>query len=114
FQGGPAFSSAQEFWSAQPNLMKYDIVILSCEGITAPQTKPPVALEAMKQYANAGGRVFASHWHRFWFDTSARNGNNGEPAGPQPSPFEAMATWRDRGNPPNPSYGSINTTFPKG
>ena len=111
FQGGAAFTPAQDFWSTQANLMKYDIVILSCEGITAPQTKPPAALAAMKEYANAGGRVFASHWHRFWFNTAARGQ---EPAGPQPSPFEDMATWRDRGDPSNPSYGTINVSFPKG
>ena len=45
--------------------------------------------EAMKQYANAGGRLFASHWHRYWFDTSEMDAEN--PAGP-PSPFEAMAS----------------------
>ena len=112
FQGGPTFSSATQFWSDQANLMKYDIVILSCEGITAPQTKPPVALEAMKQYANAGGRLFASHWHRFWFNTARQNQSN--PAGPQPSPFEDFATWQDRGDPPNPSFGTINVSFPKG
>jgi len=112
FQGGPSFTSAEDFWSNQANLMKYDIVILSCEGITAPETKPPAALEAMKQYANAGGRVFASHWHRFWFNTAAQG--NDEPAGPQPSPFEDFATWRDRGDPPNPSYGTIDQSFPKG
>jgi hypothetical protein len=115
FQGGSAFSSATDFWSTQANLMKYDIVILSCEGITAPQTKPPAALEAMKQYANAGGRVFASHWHRFWFNTDAKTlGNDDEPAGPQPSPFEPMATWNDRNDPNDPSFGTINTSFPKG
>jgi hypothetical protein len=112
FQNGGNFSSATDFWSTQANLMKYDIVILSCEGITAPDTKKPPALEAMKQYANAGGRIFASHWHRYWFDTSEMDSNN--PAGPQPSPFEAMATWEDRGEPSNPSYGTINTSFPKG
>lgn len=112
FQGGAAFTSATDFWGAQANLMKYDIVILSCEGITAPQTKPPAALEAMKQYANAGGRLFASHWHRYWFSTEAMNGQN--PAGPQPSPFEPMATWRDRNGPGDPAFGTINVGFPKG
>lgn len=111
FQDGPTFTQAEDFWNDQAKLMKYDIAILSCEGITAPETKPPTALAAMKQYANAGGRVFASHWHRFWFNTAAKND---EPAGPQPSPFENVATWRDRGNPSDPSYGTINVAFPKG
>ncbi len=112
FQSGPAFSAAKDFWSDQSNLMKYDIVILSCEGITAPDTKPPEALDAMKQFANAGGRIFASHWHRYWFSTAARG--NAEPAGPKPSPFEDFATWQDRGDPQNPSFGVIDQSFPKG
>lgn len=111
FAGGQTFSSAQTFWSAKTNLEKYDIVILSCEGITSPETKPPAALKAMKDYADMGGRLFASHWHRYWFNTAA---NGEEPAGSQPSPFEEMAAWRDRDEPANPSYGTLNTSFPKG
>lgn len=115
-QGGAAFTGAQAFWSDSSSLMKYDIVILSCEGTTLMNTKPQAALDAMKAYANAGGRVFASHWHRYWFDTSAKYRSNGtvdEPAGP-PSPFETFATWRDDEDPPDPSFGTINTSFPKG
>jgi hypothetical protein len=112
FQGGSNFSPAQDFWATQASLMKYDIVILSCEGITSPQTKPAAALDAMKAYANAGGRVFASHWHRYWFNTARMNQQN--PAGPAPSPFEDVASWNDRDEPPNPSFGTINTGFPKG
>jgi hypothetical protein len=37
-----------------------------------------------------------------------------EPAGPQPSPFEPVATWADRDDPRDPSYGTINTSLPKG
>ncbi len=111
FQNGPSFSAAKDFWSSQGNLMKYDIVILSCEGRTAPETKPAAALDAMKAYANAGGRIFASHWHRYWFSTARQDNDN--PAGP-PSPFEPMATWNDRNDPNNPSFGTINTSFPKG
>lgn len=114
--GGATFSGAQAFWSQQSNLMKYDIVILSCEGTTLMKTKPQAALDAMKAYADAGGRVFASHWHRYWFNTDAKLNSKGaveEPAGP-PSPFEPFATWRDDDDPPNPSFGTINTSFPKG
>ena len=109
--GGKAFAPAQPFWSAQANLMKYDIVILSCEGVTAPETKPPAALNALKAYANAGGRVFTSHWHRYWFSTKPTQEQEGSAT---PSPFEPFATWNDRPPPPNPSNGTIDTSFPKG
>jgi hypothetical protein len=115
-QGGAAFGKAEDFWRSQANLMKYDMVILSCEGTTLMNTKPAEALAAMKAYADAGGRIFASHWHRYWFHTAAKYDEDGtidEPAGP-PTPWEPFATWQDRPDPTNPSYGTINTSFPKG
>jgi hypothetical protein len=61
--------------------------------------------------------VFASHWHRYWFNTSAMIGGNNQvvqPAGPQPSPFETIGSWADRNDPPQPAYGTVDTSFPKG
>lgn len=118
-EGGALFTTAPTLWRSQVALMKYDIAILSCEGTTSMANKPPVALEAMKSFANAGGRIFASHWHRYWFDTAAKldqDNNVNEAAGP-PSPFEPFATWKDQ---PEPCLGqctvdgTINTSFPKG
>jgi hypothetical protein len=43
--------------------MPYDIVLLSCEGGETYQANPP----ALESYLNAGGRVFASHFHYAWF-----------------------------------------------
>ena len=51
------------------------MVFLSCEGAQNPDTKPPEALQAMHDYADLGGRVFASHWHNYWLQ-----------AGPAPWP----------------------------
>ncbi|HZS38050.1 MAG TPA: hypothetical protein VFF06_14535 [Polyangia bacterium] len=55
--------SSTNLWSTQAQLMPYDIVLLSCEGGETYNANPP-ALEA---YLNAGGRVFASHFHYAWF-----------------------------------------------
>jgi hypothetical protein len=117
--GGQQFSDAPTFWGTTANLMNYDIVILSCEGETLPATKPPAALQALYDYTAQGGRVFASHWHRFWFNTAARTQGGTEPAGPQPSPFEVFATWNDRDAPgdhnPDPGVtGIVDDSFPKG
>jgi hypothetical protein len=73
--GGADFADAQPFWSSLDNLKKYDVVFLSCEGDQNPGTKPPEALQAMHDYADQGGRVFASHWHNYWIQ-----------AGPAPWP----------------------------
>jgi hypothetical protein len=59
--GAPA--SYTDLWKTQDQLMAYDIVLLSCEGGETYNANPP-ALEA---YLNAGGRVFASHFHYSWF-----------------------------------------------
>lgn len=115
--GGATFPSATAFWDSAANLLKYDIVILSCEGATYPTTKPTSSLKALYDYAGQGGRVFASHWHRYWFNTSAMIGGNNQvvqPAGPQPSPFETIGSWADRNDPPQPAYGTVDTSFPKG
>ena len=58
-------------------------------------------------YTSKGGRVFASHWHRYWFHDDA-----------QPSPFPAVGTWVDRTPPADPPTapvdGTVDTSFPKG
>ena len=118
-KGGAAFPGATAFWSDKTSLLKYDLVILSCEGDTYPATKPDPALKAMYDYANAGGRLFASHWHRYWFDTAGHPGNPPVPAGPSPSPFEPFGTWADRNAPgdQNPGQlvtGNVDDSFPKG
>ena len=119
--GGASFPAAYPgFWDSTATLMKYDIVILSCEGQTLPDEKPPQALQALYDYSAQGGRVFASHWHRFWFDTAAKTqGGQPEPAGPMPSPFENFATWSDQDAPgdqqPDPgATGIVDDSFPKG
>jgi hypothetical protein len=55
--------SPTSLWANQGQLMPYDITLLSCEGDETFNANPP-ALEA---YLNAGGRVFASHFHYAWF-----------------------------------------------
>lgn len=116
--GGAAFTPASNFWSSVDNLKKYDLVVLGCEGQTDPDAKPPAALRAMRDYANLGGRIFATHWHRYWFDTKARSeevggGTSTNPAGPEPSPFGETATWVDRSNPLDPAPADISEAFDK-
>jgi hypothetical protein len=101
---GVVLPTADTFWVAQDNLMKYDIVILSCEGDSFARQKPMNVRQAMYDYASAGGRVFASHWHNIWFSE-----------GPQPVP--TVGTWQNRADPTDmggPLDAKINTTFPKG
>jgi hypothetical protein len=43
--------------------MPYDLVLLSCEGGETYEANPV----ALQEYLDAGGRVFASHYHYAWF-----------------------------------------------
>ena len=99
---GAALSPATSVWADTDHLKKYDLVIMSCEGAVNAQEKPASALKAMYDYQSLGGRVFASHWHRYWF-------TNG------PAPVPTIATWRDgTPDPESPTLGTIDTSFPKG
>lgn len=110
--GAQALTPATDLWASKESLMKYDITLLSCEGGEFAQQKPITSRQAMYDYASAGGRVFASHWHSIWF-------------GKGPDPVPTTGTWQRRPiNPagsldePNgdgtPQLGTINQTFPKG
>jgi hypothetical protein len=90
-------------WNNQANLMKFDMVLLSCEGDETTNMNQ----NALYAYANAGGRVFASHFHYSWFNSG---------------PFGALnlATWSPGINDMNDINANIVTTlssggtFPKG
>ncbi|MFO0617922.1 MAG: carboxypeptidase regulatory-like domain-containing protein [Polyangiaceae bacterium] len=68
--GGPDTSpgapdSNDALWDKAEDIMKYDIVVLSCEGDETSNMNQQVLFD----YAAAGGRVFASHFHYAWFNT---------------------------------------------
>jgi hypothetical protein len=77
----PGASSSSSLWAQTADLMKYDIVLLSCEG----EETQGMNQSALQAYTTAGGRVFASHYHYAWFNTG---------------PFAAdnLATWTPGGN----------------
>jgi len=74
----PAPDSYQALWDSTADLEKHDIVLLSCEGHettgggSAAGGGSGAAMsnayqQSLLDYANAGGRVFASHYHYAWF-----------------------------------------------
>lgn len=78
-------TNAQSLWDSDAELKKHDIVILSCEGDEINATKSQLARDNIKNYLDAGGRVFASHYHYTWFKNSAG-------AGPG-NPLAVTASW---------------------
>jgi len=80
----PAPVSSMSLWGPAPSFPKYDLTLLSCEGGETNNLADPDR-QALLDYANAGGRVFASHFHYFWF--------TGQPQGTGPFAALNLATW---------------------
>jgi hypothetical protein len=89
--------SHSALWNAPQSLMAYDMVLLSCEG----QETTSMNQQALHDYASAGGRVFASHFHYSWFNSGPYGGEN-------------LATWTPESNDIGDINGTIVTTLPNG
>ena len=102
--GGAAHRLAPEpGGTATANLLKYDIVLHSCEGGENPTNKSAAArsrrCSTTRQRAAAS---FASHWHNYWLEH-----------GPAPLPDDR--DLRSSGTTsPDPFTAHIDTSFPKG
>jgi hypothetical protein len=97
--------AASTLWDNLDELKKYDIVILSCEGAENNDTKDashghPNARGNLNAYLEAGGRVFASHFHYSWYKLGAGKL-------PQTATWAATATADDRDV-------TVDTSFAKG
>jgi hypothetical protein len=68
--------SSGSLWDTLPHLEAYDAVVLSCEGAATTSPNSPI----LSQYLQAGGMVFAEHWHYVWFTVA-------------PFASENIATW---------------------
>jgi hypothetical protein len=81
-------ASSESLWRTSNQLMGFDLVLLSCEGGETYNANP----QAMETYLNAGGRVFASHYHYAWFSGPLGSGQTYMP----PMDWGTnLATWGD-------------------
>jgi hypothetical protein len=78
---GLAFAPATSLWGSVEKLSQYDLAMFSCECSQRAIEKPQSAMDALKAYADLGGRVFLSHYHNIWI--SGEMGN----------PMHAPAVW---------------------
>jgi hypothetical protein len=101
--GSGSLKAATTLWSDAAKLKEYDIVFFSCEGNQNPATKPQASMDAVKAYADLGGRVFASHWHNIWIEGATQGGN-----GQRPAVWTEVATWTNAGNTTNPTINLID------
>jgi hypothetical protein len=82
-------------------MKRYDVIINSCECAEHGEEKSAAMLQNHEDYANAGGRVFDTHYNYYWI-------NHG------PSPFPSTATFAPDTAGPDPTTGTVDTSFPKG
>jgi hypothetical protein len=96
-------------WNSKGNLEAYDIVLLACEGDTFDPAesknnntnKTTSSKQALHDWLDEGGKVFATHFHYTWF----KNG---------PADFQGVATWLGNSGGQDNGLYDIDTTFPKG
>ena len=98
--GSTGVDAPSMLWNDATLLAKHDLVALSCEGNEYNNNK--TNMQAMHDYINAGGRVFATHFHYTWFKN-----------GPQ-ADFKGIANWTSGDWNGNTSPLFVDQSFPKG
>jgi hypothetical protein len=78
---------ATSLYDFATTLAKYDMVLFECVG--EQQLKTAAEQQHVIDFANAGGRVFATHYSYVWLTNS--NGTMGTNTGPKP--FSQTASW---------------------
>jgi hypothetical protein len=107
YDSGVAFPPVSTLFN-QAVINKYDIMVISCHGESARSRAQPLAeKQIVKNFVDAGGRVFGSHFSFGYFrgvpgTTDAKNF--------QPTPWPLLAMWDGNSDPPY----SIDTSFAKG
>lgn len=85
-------------------LNSYDVVMFPCQG--APYIQSDSAVSNIVNFANAGGRIFGTHFSYVWLD----------PTYPYNSQFPPVANWQPEFTypSPDPGVGTVNTGFTDG
>lgn len=104
----PALTPSQEtLMSDLTNLGQYDVLMLPCQGTPSGQTNPNndpknQDLANIIAFANAGGRIYASHYSYTWMY--------------QNPPFSSVVNWHvNQPSPrPDPNLATIDQTFSQG
>ena len=101
---GTKLTGTSTLWGNAAGMKAYDIMLLSCEGDDngGAGAAPMTMRQAVKDFADAGGRVFGSHWHNAWVFN-----------GPAPWPTVAKHASGAHGFTSDITV-PIVTTFPKG
>ncbi len=115
-KAGDCTTTSCPLWASKQSFEGYDIVLLACEGDTydadarvdggvnfggTATNVTPGGKQAMHDWLNEGGKVFATHFHYTWF----ANG---------PAEFRTVANWLGPSVGNQNIQGAIDTSFAKG
>jgi hypothetical protein len=104
FNGIPLASATpgqNDLMNSAPDLKKYDVVMLPCQGQEYGQDKSTAQKQNLIEFANAGGRVFATHFSYDWIKNNTQEWAN-------------TATWQ-RSDDRNRSFPyTLDVSFAKG
>jgi hypothetical protein len=115
-KAGDCTNASCPLWASKQSFESYDIVLLACEGDTFDEDAradggfsfggtttnvTTTGKQAMHDWLNEGGKVFATHFQYTWFEFG-------------PSDFQNVATWLGPSVGDQMVNGSIDTTFVKG
>ncbi|WP_394832482.1 carboxypeptidase-like regulatory domain-containing protein [Pendulispora rubella] len=93
--------SEDQLVDSQATINKYDQVLFACEGFHNDETT--ARKQAVVNYANSGGRVFATHYNYAWLYNQ--------------QPFQSAAQWQvdsDGSDGMDSLTANVDTSFPKG
>ncbi len=106
---GGGTAAASTLWSSSTGLDPYDMMLNACEGYRHTHTQ--AQQQRIIDYANRGGRVFATHFNYTWLT----NNPSADPASGAPAPFAQTADWRvDYGATNSTMSATIDRTFTRG
>ena len=97
--------SASSLYGSATELAKYDVALFECVGTQV--TKAAADQQRVINFANAGGRVFATHYSYVWLTDS--DGNAGTNTGPKP--FSQTAAWLVNQDSPDSTTGLVDQTL---
>lgn len=98
--GGSTLTQA-DLMSTSAALNAYDVLMLPCEGSPYPGAKSAAEYANLVSFANAGGRVYASHFSYQWMAQNA--------------PFDTVAKWAGgSGSLADNLPATVNTSFSEG
>jgi hypothetical protein len=115
-KAGDCTTTSCPLWASKQSFENYDIVLLACEGDTfdadarmdgginfggGRANVTTAGKQAMHDWLNEGGKVFATHFHYTWFEFG-------------PPDFQNVATWLGPSIGSQMINGSIDTSFVKG